>query len=336
MTYTIAILTAFILFWLLSFLLNAYFLQLGLRWAKVEQATFSGALKATVTMSAVSLLITLGQRYFYGFSERLVVEDLIVLLLQIVCMFVVMRLFFATTVLRSLQAFVPTFVSYGLVLAWFALVYIPFIGEAFIVPTGSMAPTILGQHFDTRCEQCDQPAFIGASREPSFTPPQVHCICGNFHATEVKPVRGPRLNGDRLIVAKFLKPQRWEVAVFQLPSDPEVKYVKRLIGLPGETIHIEDGSVFVNGERLAPPEHLAGIVFSDSAGIKAINGTKDNPAILGPDEYFMLGDNTERAFDARFWQTGAPGHNPYAVPESHIEGVVTTIYWPPDRWRSFK
>ena len=57
------------------------------------------------------------------------------------------------------------------------------------------------------------------------------------------------------------------------------------------------------------------------------------PAKLGDDEYFVLGDFSPQAKDSRLWREGAPGHTPYAVPASHIRGVVTHIYWPPKRWR---
>ena len=55
--------------------------------------------------------------------------------------------------------------------------------------------------------------------------------------------------------------------------------------------------------------------------------------MLADDEYFVLGDFTWRSVDSRFWEEGAVGHNPYAVPESHLHGVVTHIIWPPSRWR---
>ena len=337
MTYTIAVLSIFILVWVLSFLLHAFFLQLGLRWAKVEESNFHAALKATFTMWTGCVVLALGQCYFYGFGERPIAEDLIVLLLQIVCLFVVMKLFFNTSVFRSLQAFLPTFVSYGSLLALVTFVYLPFVGETFVVPTGSMAPTILGRHVDSRCQQCGQPAFVGTSSEHSFRLNRAQCICTNFHSTNIESPRGPSLEGDRVFVAKFLWPKRWELAVFRVPNDPNSIYVKRLVGLPGETIHIENGSVFAGGKKLTPPEDIANIAFSDAIGDRiAKNGTKDNPAVLGPEEYFILGDNTERSLDSRFWETGAPGHNPYAVPESYLVGVVTTIYWPPNRWRSFK
>ena len=65
-------------------------------------------------------------------------------------------------------------------------------------------------------------------------------------------------------------------------------------------------------------------------------GCEDNAVVLGLDEYFVLGDFSARSKDSRLWQDGAPGHLPYAVPSDHIIGVVTQIYWPPERWRVFE
>ncbi|MEX0793250.1 MAG: S26 family signal peptidase, partial [Pirellulaceae bacterium] len=65
-------------------------------------------------------------------------------------------------------------------------------------------------------------------------------------------------------------------------------------------------------------------------------GTSDSPAELGPDEYFMLGDFSCQSLDSRSWERGAEGHPSYAVPESHLIGVVTHTYWPVNRWRSFR
>lgn len=55
-------------------------------------------------------------------------------------------------------------------------------------------------------------------------------------------------------------------------------------------------------------------------------GLKNRPALLGKDEYFVLGDFSVQSNDSRFWQQGASGHNPFAVPESHMKGVVTHTY----------
>jgi signal peptidase I len=134
-------------------------------------------------------------------------------------------------------------------------------------------------------------------------------ICGNFHVTQLPNVAKLAHSGDRILVAKFLTPQRWDLVVFQYPENPSLVYVDRLVGMPGEEILVRDGSVWGSAER---------------------------PALLGDDEYFVLGDFSAQSNDSRMWKKGAAGHNPFAVPESHLIGVVTHIYWPLDRWRIFR
>ena len=148
----------------------------------------------------------------------------------------------------------------------------------------------------------------------------------------------PRYGGDRILACKFLAPRRWDIIVFRYPEDPSVNYVKRLVGLPGEKLEIRDGAVWINGERLEPPESIRGIHYSPTmySHGQEISGPGSVPVELGPDEYFVLGDFVDESSDSRLWQNGAPGHPPYAVPASHIVGVVINIYWPPGRWTSFR
>jgi signal peptidase I len=128
--------------------------------------------------------------------------------------------------------------------------------------------------------------------------------------------------------------------VFRYPADPSVNYVKRLVGLPGEELYIRDGAVWINGQRLEPPDEVGGIEYLMTIEISGhplpTSAGSMHPARLGPDEYFVLGDFSAESSDSRFWEQGAPGHPPYAVPESHIIGVVTHIYWPISRWRTFR
>jgi signal peptidase I len=144
--------------------------------------------------------------------------------------------------------------------------------------------------------------------------------------------------GDRILVNKFLQPRRWDVIVFKLPSDPTTNFVKRLVGLPGEELTLRDGAVWINGERQEPPTQLQGIEYLDAipdAPDRAWTA-ESQPVKLGPGEYFVLGDFSAQSFDSRYWRIPAAGHAPYAVPEENILGVVTHIYWPITRWRTFR
>ena len=145
-------------------------------------------------------------------------------------------------------------------------------------------------------------------------------------------------DGDRILICKLITPRRWDLIVFRYPGDPSVNYVKRLVGLPGERLAIRDGAVWINDEKMDPPASIAGIRYSPTieAHGQVYLGPGSDPVELGPDEYFVLGDFVEQSADSRFWERGAPGYPPYAVPESHLVGVVINIYWPIDRWTSFR
>jgi signal peptidase I len=161
-------------------------------------------------------------------------------------------------------------------------------------------------------------------------------ICEDFHVTNSVEVDEQVLAADRFLVAKFLPIRRWDLVVFRPPHDPANVYVMRLVGMPGEEIEIINGSVWVNGRKLTPPTSLMGIEYAiEMEGeFRAVWGSPQRPAQLGLDEYFVLGDFSRRARDSRMWEQGAPGHNPFAVPASHLVGVVTHTYWPPARWET--
>lgn len=101
-------------------------------------------------------------------------------------------------------------------------------------------------------------------------------------------------DGDNLIVDKisyrFRDPKRFEIIVFPYRYAEDTYYIKRIIGLPGETVQIIDGYVYINGEQL--DEHY-GLEVMERAGNAAV------PIVLGEDEYFVLGDNRNESADSR-------------------------------------
>ncbi|WP_169979187.1 signal peptidase I [Tautonia rosea] len=124
-----------------------------------------------------------------------------------------------------------------------------FAAEAYIVPTGSMAPTLLGVHRDVSCTSCAFVFALGVDEDGHAGRP----LCPNCGADlEQAPV--VERTGDRLLVQKnffrWRPPKRWEVVVFLNPSEPDQAYVKRVVGLPGEAIEIRHGDIFVN-DRIA-------------------------------------------------------------------------------------
>lgn len=158
-----------------------------------------------------------------------------------------------------------------------------FVAEMFVIPTGSMAPTLMGRHKDVFCVKCGTRYRINSSDESESLVAQVregrldprdaqrridvsHCIAGQCPQcryvmlvddkgaeplTDGRPDEGDQdadYSGDRLLVSKyaysFQNPQRWDVAVFKYPGDSEVNYIKRVVGLPGEELRIFDGDLW--------------------------------------------------------------------------------------------
>lgn len=149
--------------------------------------------------------------------------------------------------------------------------------EPFGVPTGSMAMTMWGNHKACDCPRCGYRVVVGSSAkspgERAVPDRAYHTAwCPNCGYSNLPLAQEPETTGDRLLVEKTTyecrRPRRWEIAVFRNPSDPSKPYVKRVIGLPGERIHIRDGDVFVNDQicrkSLAEFRPLRVLVFDQS------------------------------------------------------------------------
>jgi signal peptidase I len=125
-----------------------------------------------------------------------------------------------------------------------------FSAEAYVVPTGSMAPTLLGLHHELACGNCRFVYMVGTD-DDGRTGTGVCPNCGQRAGDNTVAVAS---GGDRVLVQKFLyeirRPRRWEVAVFHFPGEPSQAYVKRVVGLPGESITIKRGDVFADGRIL--------------------------------------------------------------------------------------
>ncbi|MCA1684547.1 MAG: signal peptidase I, partial [Planctomycetia bacterium] len=139
-------------------------------------------------------------------------------------------------------------VEFLIVLCLTLLLFRTFAAEAYIVPTGSMAPTLLGNHREMVCPGCGFRFAMGLDERGRSGRP----VCPNCGQTGLDDVPAVECNCDRVLVQKFLydlrRPRRWEVSVFHYPGDPAVAYVKRVVGLPGETVRLERGDVTIDGK----------------------------------------------------------------------------------------
>lgn len=126
-----------------------------------------------------------------------------------------------------------------------------FVVEGYIISTGSMAPYLLGFHKQVVCPECRFPFAVGVPVEDGHDT-SGPVACPNCGQQQIDLSHVPRNEGDQLLVQKFAyllrRPKRWEVVVFQNPSQPTQAYVKRVIGLPGEEIQVRTGDVWINGK----------------------------------------------------------------------------------------
>jgi signal peptidase I len=138
-----------------------------------------------------------------------------------------------------------------------AFLFRTFEAEAFVIPTGSMAPTLMGRHKDVVCPHCGYEYRTGASTEVDQDSgreiPGGHlrdATCPMCRSTiDVAPGKGhPSFSGDRIIVSKFAydvsDPERWDVIVFKYPEDAKQNYIKRLVGMPNEMWKIHNGDIY--------------------------------------------------------------------------------------------
>jgi signal peptidase I len=174
--------------------------------------------------------------------------------------------------------------SLGMALVLFLIIR-TFLIEAFQIPSGSMERTLLAGDF----------LFVN------------------------KAVYGAQIPGTRARLPGFESPRRGDVIVFAYPKNPELNYVKRVIGEPGDTVEMRGGQVRVNGETLVEPyvqrvdpthdiydpeftwqrDYLLG----GPAAARSYHPTRDNwgPLLVPLGKYFVLGDNRDNSADSRYW-----------------------------------
>jgi signal peptidase I len=147
-----------------------------------------------------------------------------------------------------------------------------------------------------------------------FRPYQVNgeSMMPNFH------------NGEyiltNLITLRIKDIKKGEVVVFKAPADHDKDYIKRILGLPGDTVMIQEGKVYINGVVVDESEYLAPTLLTSNG-----NFMRPNQTVTVPDgHYFVLGDNRNASSDSRDWGF---------VPEKDIVGKSMVVYWPPSEFK---
>lgn len=120
---------------------------------------------------------------------------------------------------------------------------------------------------------------------------------------------------------RFSPPKRGDIVVFRYPKDPEQYFIKRVIGLPGETVEVTDGKV-----KIYNKQHPNGEFLDESLYLDQVFTSSRQVVPLKDDEYFLLGDNRTQSLDSRVFGP---------VNKSFIVGRVWVRGYPVDRWKVF-
>ncbi|MFH1060410.1 MAG: signal peptidase I [Pseudomonadota bacterium] len=168
-----------------------------------------------------------------------------------------------------------------------ALVIRTFVVQAFKIPSGSMKPTLL----------------IGD------------------HLLVSKSSYGVKMPFSDRVLIPLGQPERGDIVVFRFPEDRDKDFIKRVIGLPGETVEVRNKQVYINGRPLDDPWGR----YSDRVILPPGVQPRDNfgPVTVPKDHYFVMGDNRDQSYDSRFWFAGKGGF----VPVDDILGRAIIIYW---------
>jgi signal peptidase I len=163
-----------------------------------------------------------------------------------------------------------------------------FVVQAFKIPTGSMEENLL----------------IGD-----------HLLVNKF-------ALGPSLAAVERTLLPIAPIRRLDVVVFKYPEEPERDFIKRVIGLPGETVELRQKRVYINGTPLDEPYAHYLQPAASSAGQHEITSydvrERYGPVTVPPDQYFVMGDNRDNSQDSRYWGF---------LPRGYIKGKALLIYW---------
>jgi signal peptidase I len=244
---------------------------------------------------------------------------------------------------ESIESFVVVFVAF---LVW------SLEAEGFVIPTGSMATTLLGRHKEITCPQCGIVYTVNADREVESsgnglsTGVRVETgTCANCRF-ETKVGEEPSFSGDRVYVMKqgasvpFLGGvargaiKRWDVTVFKLPEEPEVRYIKRVVGMPNEVVRIEGGDLWDRPiDSLDFPQRLRRTLDHQQAMQTIVYDDEHRAAALRGDPRWLRWKPTP----VNGWSERATGRFAAAMnADSWIELRYHNIVPSPEDWRAIQ
>jgi signal peptidase I len=234
---------------------------------------------------------------------------------------------FRTTYLRAFIAWLCTLIPQSLLFILFFLVVIPYLIGAYRIPYNN-APTLFGLRQYGTCPDCGGQAV--STYEPELHGEDGSQVGTCFSCQKHGPLKLRLLevhDGDRIVVNKITKPVRWDVITYRAVHDSAHTVCSRLVGLPGESVEIRDGGVWINGELLTPPAELSKLKWSPPINDGLARLPRNPVTTLGADEYFVLGDFPPISNDSRYWGP---------LPGKNIDGVVDLVFWPLSRMRVLK
>lgn len=165
--------------------------------------------------------------------------------------------------------------------------------------------------------------FIQAFRIPTSSMEDTLLISDQIIAN--KFIYGTTVPWSKEKMLKFTKPKRGDVFIFRYPNDPKMMFIKRCMGLPGDTLEMRDKVLYINGQEIKEPYTY----HKDMRIFPAQYAPRDNwgPIKVPEKCFWAMGDNRDMSSDSRFWGF---------LPESYLRGKAWVVYWPPSRWRVIK
>jgi signal peptidase I len=240
-------------------------LWMATKWCSIQNIRYGRALGAVALIGAINVVIHFALQWIPGKAEA---REWLALCISLVAATICLRALLRTSLMRALAAGFITLIISSIVAVPVLLAVRAYVMESFAIPTGAMALAVVGKHYNVTCENCGLRLVVSASRRfqrqwhARGLPAEVYngaideaqvCKCPNCAHERTLPPDYPIADGDRILVEKLGRARRWELVVFQFPQDVATKYLSRLVGLPGETVEIIGGDIFINGRREAKP-----------------------------------------------------------------------------------